>query len=254
MNITDDKKTLDPNSYTPLYIQIAQILRQSIETGQFKAGGKLPSENVLVKRFGISRITATAALDELVKARLAYRERGRGTFVAQAFLSNFSFFSSFTEDMRARGLEPSSRLVSLHIQKPDLEMIEKLKMDAETSYYCLKRVRLANQEPVVIQSAYLTRDLYPGLEQIDFKSQYLYEVMRKAYGLKPTWGDAIVEAGLPSGEEAGYLDVNTSAPVLIIWHLTLDDHFTVLEYVRSVYRSDRFSFATGRNSLRQFPA
>jgi hypothetical protein len=42
--------------------------------------------------------------------------------------------------------------------------------------------------------------------------------------------------------------------VLIIWHVTLEDHFVALEYVRSVYRSDRFSFATGRNPLRQFAA
>jgi GntR family transcriptional regulator len=193
-----------------------------------------------------------AALDELVKARLAYRQRGRGTFVAQAFLSNFSFFSSFTEDMRSRGLEPSSRLVSLNIQAPDLEMIEKLKMDAGTLYYCLRRVRLANQEPVVFQSAYLPSDLYPGFERIDFQKLYLYEVMRKSYGFAPTWGDAIVEAGAATGEEASYLDIAPGTPVLIIWHVTLDDRFIVLEYVRSVYRSDRFSFATGRNPLRQF--
>jgi GntR family transcriptional regulator len=252
MEMPDEKILLDPNSYIPLYIQLARMLRAAIEKGQFKAGEKLPSENVLVKRFGISRITATAALDELVKAHLAYRERGRGTFVAQAFLSNFSFFSSFTEDMRARGLEPSSRLVSLHVQNPDLEMIEKLKMGVETHYYCLKRVRLANQEPVVFQSAYLPKAMYPGFEKVDLQNQYLYEVMRKSYGLTPTWGDAIVEAGAATGEEAGYLDIAPGAPVLIIWHVTLDDHFVILEYVRSVYRSDRFSFATGRNPLRQF--
>ena len=252
--INTDKTTLDSTSYIPLYVQIAEILRQSIEGGQFKKGEKLPSENELVQRFGISRITATAALDELVKARLAYRERGRGTFVAQPILSNFSFFSSFTEDMRERGLEPSSRLVSLVETKPDLEMLEKLRMADNTSYYCLKRVRLANHEPVVLQSAFLPADLYPDLKSIDFEKQYLYEVMRKTYGYKPTWGEAIVEAGTASLEEAGYLDIKNGAPVLIIWHLSLDDRFVVLEYVRSVYRSDRFSFSTGRNPLRTINA
>ena len=252
MNITYDKSMLDTNSYIPLYIQIARMLREAIENGQYKEGEKLPSENALIQRLGISRTTAIAALDELVKARLAYRERGRGTFVAQAFLSNFSFFSSFTEDMLARGLEPSSHLISLHIQEPDLEMIEKLKMDTEMFYYCLKRVRLANQEPVVFQSAYLPKDMYPAFEQIDFKNRYLYEVMRNSYSFVPAYGDAIVEAGGATSEEATYLGVNIGDPVLIIWHVTLDDHFIVLEYVRSVYRSDRFSFATGRNPLRQF--
>jgi GntR family transcriptional regulator len=252
MNITNDKSKLDPNSYTPLYAQMADILRKSIEDGQYKAGEKLPSENELGKQFGISRITATAALEELVKAHLAYRERGRGTFVAKAVLSNFSFFSSFTEDMRARGLEPSSLLVSLHTQEPDLEMIERLKIEMEAPYYCLKRIRFANQEPVVFQSAFLPKDMYPGFEQIDFKNQSLYEVMRNSYGFMPTWGDAIVEAGIATSEEASYLDISPRAPVLIIWHITLDDRFIVLEYVRSVYRSDRFSFATGRNPLRHF--
>jgi GntR family transcriptional regulator len=247
-----DKTTLDSTSYTPLYIQIAHILRQSIENGQFNKGEKLPSENKLVQRFGISRITATAALEELVKARLAYRQRGRGTFVAQPFLSNFSFFSSFTEDMRERGLEPSSRLVSRRVVKPDQEILEKLRMSDDADYYCLKRVRLANNEPVVYQSAYLPVEMYPDLERTDFEKQYLYEVMRKTYGYKPTWGEAIVEARAATSEEADFLDTKNGAPVLIIWHLTLDDRFVVLEYVRSVYRSDRFSFSTGRNPLRIF--
>jgi len=250
--INTDKSTLDSTSYTPLYIQIADILRQSIENGQFNKGEKLPSENELVQRFGISRITATAALDELVKARLAYRQRGRGTFVAQPFLSNFSFFSSFTEDMRERGLEPSSRLVSRRVVKPDQEILEKLRMSDDADYYCLKRVRLANNEPVVYQSAYLPVEMYPDLERTDFEKQYLYEVMRKTYGYKPTWGEAIVEAEAATSEEADFLDIKNGAPVLIIWHLTLDDRFVVLEYVRSVYRSDRFSFSTGRNPLRVF--
>jgi GntR family transcriptional regulator len=251
MTLTE-KYTLDSSSYTPLYIQIAHILRQSIENGQFRKGEKLPSENELVQRFGISRITATAALDELVKAHLAYRERGRGTFVAQPFLSNFSFFSSFTEDMRERGLDPSSHLVSLLLARPDLETLEKLHMSDTADFYCLKRVRLANNEPVVYQSAYLPVEIYPELQNIDFEKQYLYDVMRKTFGFKPTWGEAIVEASAASSEEAGFLDIKNGAPVLTIWHLSLDDRSVVLEYVRSVYRSDRFSFSTGRNPLRVF--
>jgi len=245
---------VDPNSFMPLYIQISHILSRSIDEGLYKPGEKLPSEKELVERFGISRITATAALDELVKAHLAYRERGRGTFVAMPFLNNFSFYSSFTEDMLARGLTPSSRLVSLKVEKADKVTMEKLKMVVNHDYYCLVRVRLANNNPVVVQQAYLQKDLYPGLEQIDFEKQYLYDVMRKTYGYQPTWGEAIVEAGAASPEEAGHLEVASGSPVLIIWHLTMDEHFALLEYVRSVYRADRFSFSTGRNPLRNIGA
>jgi GntR family transcriptional regulator len=247
-----DKSSLNPSSYTPLYVQIARMLRESIENGQYKTGHKLPSEAELVKQFGISRITATAALDELVKERLAYRERGRGTFVAAPMISDFSFFSSFTEDMLARGFRPSSRLVSLQVEKPDSKSVEKLRMDAAREYYCLVRVRLSNEEPVVLQRAYLPVDMYPNLEQNDFEKSYLFETMRTKYGLKPIWGEAVVEAGAASAEEASRLDVKAGTPVLIIWHLTLDDRFVPLEYVRSVYRADRFGFSAGRNRLRVF--
>jgi GntR family transcriptional regulator len=243
-------EVLDPTSYIPLYIQITDILRKSIDEGLIKPGEKLPSENELVQRFGISRITATAALDELVKAHLAYRERGRGTFVALPFLSDFSFFSSFTEDMLARGFKPSSRLVSLKVEQPDQVTLEKLRMAEDCDYFCLVRVRLANDDPVALQQTYLVKDMFPDLDRQDFEKQSLYGVMRRAYGYKPTWGEAIVEAGAASEEEARYLEVENGTPVLIIWHLTLDDRSVLLEYVRSVYRSDRFSFSTGRNPMR----
>jgi GntR family transcriptional regulator len=245
-----DRNPLDPDSYTPLYAQIARILRASIENGDFKAGHRLPSESELVQQFGISRITATAALDELVKARMAYRERGRGTFVAAPTISGFPFFSSFTEDMLARGYRPSSRLISLQVEPPDSQTIEKLLMDEARAYYCLLRVRLANDEPVVLQRAYLPVDLYPGLEQHDFEKNYLFETMRNEYGFHPGWGEAIVEAAAASPEEAAHLEIQAGTPVLLIWHLTLDDRFAPLEYVRSVYRSDRFSFSAGRTRIR----
>jgi GntR family transcriptional regulator len=246
------KSTFDPDSFTPLYIQVAQILREAINEGVFKQGDRLPSEKELVDEFGISRMTAKTALDELVKSYLAYRERGRGTFVAKPLIRDFSFFSSFTEDMRARGLKPSSRLVSLEIAQPDEVTLEKLKMPVETEYYCLARVRLVNDEPVAFQRAYLPTELYPQLDQHNFEADYLFDVIRRTYGFKPTWAEAIVEAGVASPEDAVHLEVETNAPILIVWHLTLDERFSLLEYVYSVYRSDRFSFATGRNPIQTF--
>lgn len=244
---------LDSSSYTPLYKQLAEILRKSIHEGQYKPGDKLPSENDLAQRYNISRITATAALEELVNARLAYRMRGLGTFVAQPFLNDFSFFSSFSEDMLSRGLNPSSVLISLGSEKPDDITCEKLKVPRDKEYCCLVRVRKANNQPVAFQRAYLVCDKYPELEKADLEALSLFDVMRSVYGYLPTWGEAIVEAGTASPEEAGYLDLDPQTPVLIVWHLTLDDHFDPLEYVRSVYRSDRFSFSTGRHPLRDFP-
>jgi GntR family transcriptional regulator len=244
----------DPNSFVPLYIQIAQILRENIRDSVYKPGEKLPSEKELEVRYSISRITAISALDELVKERLAYRERGRGTFVARPVIGDLSFFSSFTEDMLAHGFKPSSRLIEIRKADPGPLTIQKLSMDPNETYMLIKRVRLADGEPVVLQEAYLPGSKFPGLDLQDFESHYLYEIIRQKYGYNLTWSEAIVEATAATSAEAGYLSIKPGTPVMMIWHLTMDDHYTTLEYVRSVYRSDRFSFSTGRNPLRSFNA
>ena len=241
---------LNSNNHIPLYIQIAQQLSDLIKNGTYKPGDKLPSDNELTHQFGVSRITATAALDELVEMRLAYRERGRGTFVAKPLISDFPLYTSFTEDMIARGYQPSSVLVSFRISSPDPDTASKLKMPVGGEYYCLTRVRMANQEPVAYQQAYLPTALFPGISQDDFDQNYLYELMRKKFGLKPTWAEAVLEARGATPVEANALGLKSGQPALLIWHISLDEHFVPLEYVRSVYHSDRFSFSTGRNLLR----
>lgn len=242
----------NPNSFVPLYIQIAQILRENIRDSVYKPGDKLPSEKELEQRYGISRITAMSALEELVNERLAYRERGRGTFVAQPMIGDLSFFSSFTEDMISHGFRPSSRMIEIKQSDPGPQTIEKLSMNPDEKYMLIKRVRLADGEPVVLQEAYLPGSKFPDIEKQDFENHYLYEIIRQKYGYNLTWSEAIVEAIAASSADASYLGIKPGTPVLLIWHLTMDDHYTTLEYVRSVYRSDRFSFSTGRNPLRSF--
>lgn len=242
----------DPNSFVPLYIQIAQILRENIRDAVYKPGDKLPSEKELEQRYGISRITAMSALEELVNERLAYRERGRGTFVAKPFIGDLSFFSSFTEDMLAHGFKPSSKLIEIRQVTPPQQTIQKLSMNPDEPYTLIKRVRLADGEPVVLQEAYLPSLKFPNLEQHDFENHYLYEIIRQKYGYNLMWSEAIVEAAAVSAADASHLAIRPGTSVLVIWHLTMDDHYTTLEYVRSVYRSDRFSFSTGRNPLRSF--
>jgi GntR family transcriptional regulator len=245
------KKTvnIDPSAYTPLYIQLFRILRDAIEKGLYKPGDRLPSENELIEQYAISRTTAIAAINEIVNARLAYRERGRGTFIAQPMVSNFSFHKSFTDIMSELGLRPSSRFLSLEEKLPDPMTAEKLKMPEDERYYRLCRIRLANDSPVALQTAYLTMARYPGLLNLDFQTNGLFDILRNIYQINPAWSEAIVEAAAVDPVDAAYLEVNAATPVLVVWHLTLDDKYQPIEYVRSIYRSDRFSFATGRSPI-----
>lgn len=248
MSIDDGPAGLDPASYVPLYKQLAALLRRRIKDGEFREGDQLPSEPTLVKEYAVSRATAIAALDDLVRSKEAFRRRGRGTFVTKPFLSQFSLSKSFTEDMLERGLVPSSATVAFGQVKPDLTLSTKLSVNPKLPCFRLVRLRLANGDPVALQTAYLPVSLYPGLRAEMFENHHLYEVMRKTFSLKPTWAEAIVEARLATETEAAALDVTTADPLLVVWHVTLDESLRELEWVCSAYRADRFSFASGRQS------
>ncbi len=239
---------LDNSSFVPLYLQVANLLVRHINDGTYKPGQRLPSENELIATHGISRTTATNALQHLVEKRVAFRKRGKGTFVAAPAIGRFSFFSSFSEDMRKLGLRPATKLLLLQKQPPPPDMVEKLGMPDE-EYYRLLRLRFANEEPMALQDTYLPCRLYPALEEIDFNTRYLFEVMRSEYGLIPTWAEAIVEAVAVTEEQASLMKMKKGTPALLFWHLTSDDNHVRLEYVKSLYRADRFTFSTGRNRV-----
>ena len=244
---TDER--LDPDSYVPLYMQLVQLLQRVIEEGVLKTGDQLPSERELVERYDVSRITASNALHELVRSGLVYRKQGLGTFVAQPRIRDLSGFASFSDDMRERGLMPSSRLLALESLLPDEEVCKRLSLAPGALCIRLARVRLANEEPVAIENTYIPADLCPGLENEELEKGSLYEVFRRRYGLRPAWAEGIIEAARVDEEQAALLDLQPGEPVLSIWRVTYDENYVALEWVHSVYRADRFSFSTGRHPV-----
>ena len=105
-------EVLDRSSYTPLYQQIGEVLRVRIENGELVPGDKIPSENELTDQYHVSRNTARLAISSLILDGLVFRVKGRGTYVAAERMSyGLIHMSSFSEDMRNRGLVPGSRVL-----------------------------------------------------------------------------------------------------------------------------------------------
>lgn len=240
---------LDPQSYVPLHMQLTVLLRQAIEAGRFRPGSRLPSERELTARYGISRITAKAALQELVRAGLAFRRQGKGTFVTRPRLREMSLSASFSEDMRQRGHVPSSRLLALEFLLPDDQVRERLGLPPGGRCIRLARVRLADGEPVAIETAHVPAELCPGLENEDLERGSLYEAFSRLCGLRPAWAEGIIEAAAAGEEQASLLALRAGDPVLSIRRVTYNENYVVLEWVHSVYRADRFSFSTGRQPV-----
>jgi GntR family transcriptional regulator len=233
----------------PMYYRIQQAVLEQIQDGLLQPGGLLPSEADLAQQYQVSRITAKRALDELVRQGRAFRSQGRGTFVAQPRIREISGFRSFSEDIRARGFLPSSRVLEFSETNPEPAVRQRLHLPEGEHVFGLKRLRLASNEPVAVETAYLPCRICPGLIQEDLAGGSLYSILMEKYQIVPTWADAEIEADAASKEEAALLKLKAGTPVLAARRVTYTVNYDAIETVVSVYRGDRFTFYTGRQFI-----
>jgi GntR family transcriptional regulator len=242
-------RNLDKGSQTPLYLQLTERLIKQIETGQLSTGDKLPSERELADSLNVSRITARMAIDNLLEKGLVYREQGKGTYVAQPKMRGVRGFSSFSEDAKARGLNPSSRIIHQELILLDEKMQQILKVGKEEYAVHLVRVRMVDDKPIALQSTFIPHKICPGIESLDLTDKSLFAVLREEYFIHPAWTEAIVRAKLADSEEAEMLDINTGDPVLVVSGLTFTEAFDIVESVTTVYPAENFELYIGRQRI-----
>jgi GntR family transcriptional regulator len=238
-----------PNLPVPMYFRIQQAILEQMQQGLLKPGQQLPTEAELGRQYQVSRITAKRALDELVRQGRAFRKQGRGTFVAQTRIRDISGFGSFSQDIKARGLVPGSQVLLFKEIEPEPDVRERLRLAEGEHVYLLKRLRLANDEPVAEETAYLPCRFFPGLVDENLTNKSLYAILTEKYQIVPTWADAEIEARESTKEEASLLKMETGKSVLAARRVTFAANYDAIETVDSVYRGDRFTFYTGRQFI-----
>jgi GntR family transcriptional regulator len=242
---------IDALSSEPLYRQIQQILMAEIRQGRYEASGRLPSERELSERFGVSRMTARQAVQGLCQESWVYSQVGRGTYVRrQPFQHSLGRLISFSEDMRAAGITPSSRVLQAKTIRSDEDIAARLSIEVGSRVVELRRLRLANQMPVAVDTCYLVDALCPGLlDGHDFSRESLFHVLRHDYGLALARADQTIRAGIASDEEADLLGIRDDLHPLVL-HLnrvTYSSPDWPVEYSSSVYRGTFYEFHVSLN-------
>jgi GntR family transcriptional regulator len=243
---------LDKHSSDSLYSQLFNRLKRMIENGELTTGDRVPAERELAESLKVSRITARQAVDALVKSGLVYRERGKGTFVAEPHMDSVMGFTSFSEDMKSRGLIPSSKVVTQQLSRVNEKLQKVLKLGPDDLAIYIVRIRLADDKPVALQSTYLPASLCPGLESQDLSSISLYSILREKYYVHPAWTEAKVEVSAATEEESCFLQIDKNDPILVIKGLTFSESFEVIESVRTVYKGKDLSLYIGRQRIRTY--
>jgi GntR family transcriptional regulator len=233
--------SLDRHSAVPLYYQIQQGLLEHIRSGKLKPGKPIPSEEDLSKRLRVSRMTARQALKALCHLGVAYSQRGKGTFVSGIKMEkNIRQVLSFSQELAARGARPRSKVLTFELQPSDAEVAEALGIRTKDEVFYLRRVRLDDSVPMGVETAYLPRQLYPGLlEQYDPRTS-LYQSLSRLYGIDIVIADEVVEAGLAGVEDARLVRIAKGSPVFIFTRTSYRESGQPVEYVKSVFRGDRY--------------
>lgn len=227
----------------PLYQQLKSLIEDRIASGEWLPGTQVPSERELCEQFQISRITVRLALADLVNEGRLVRTQGRGTFVAHPRIEQrLTSLTGFTQDMQSRGKRAGSQVLQLESTAALPNVARALQLKVGEPVILLKRLRLADSEPVAVETAYLPEIVCHGLvkEKLDGKS--LYDLLRKNYNIHPTRAEQQLEAVACPAAEAKLLGIRRGSPVLHIHRLTFGRDGRPFETVESFYRGDKYVF------------
>ncbi|MEO3823898.1 GntR family transcriptional regulator [Actinomadura sp. B10D3] len=202
-------------------------------------GDALPSERRLAEELGVSRPTLRQAIDGLVADGLLDRRHGSGTYVAEPRIAVSLTMTSFTEDMLRRGMKPGGRVLSFRTEPAGARIGRRLSLSPAEEVFTIRRLRLADGATMAIETLYLPRALIPGLRRNDLEGRSFYELLR-GHGVVIASGTETIEPTVTTAEEAAELDVPVHTPAFLFERVTRDEGGRPLEYVRSVYRGDRY--------------
>ncbi len=226
----------------PKYRQLRAALAALIRG--LPAGSPVPTERELCLSYGVSRSTVRQALQQLELEQRIYRRQGKGTFVAQAKIEQPLELTSHTEGMRARGIIPGSKLIDVRRIPAGADVGPRLGLAPDAEVLRIERLRLADGDPIAIEVLYLSAARFDGITSALGESGSLYQLLYSDYGVELASAEETIEAVVAGHREVELLGSWPGAPLLLLSRRTLDTRGQPTEYVRSLYRGDRFRFRT----------
>ena len=238
------KEGVSKDSSVPIYSQVEALILGMIESGELAVGERAPSEREIAGDLGISRMTARAAISKLVTDGYLHAVPGKGTFVSDPKLrQDLLELTSFTEDMLRRGMRPGAQLLGVEtvtLVPPKLQRM--LHLPRGGDLVRLSRLRTADGQPMCLETSYLPKERMPWLLREDLESGSLYRLLEDR-GIELVKAEEHLESTLVTEEESELLTVPVGSPALLIERVTYTEGDEPVEFVKSVYRGDRYRFS-----------
>lgn len=226
--------------HVPKYWALKRELLEMTEA--LAPGSPMPAERTLALEYDTSRTTVRQALQDLALEGRLQRFHGKGTFVAKPKVAQVLRLTSYTEDMQAQNLVPTSRLLDLATVNADSIVADRLRVPVGAKVLRIERLRMADGEPMAIERTSLSAKRFPGLRRHFTRHGSLYAALAAEYGVHLAEAEETIETGLPSPEEAAVMDVDVRMPLLLLSRHSFSADGEPVEWASSLYRGDRYKF------------
>lgn len=232
------------DSAEPLYRQIEGDLRRLISDGVLPPGSLVPTELELSRAYGVGRQTIRYALSLLAADRLITRQAGRGTFVAEPpDRMKFYLDRSFTRQMADLGMTAHSKVLEMALGVVDNDTPEPLRRRIGVPILNLVRLRFGGRAPVGIQTTLIVTDRCPDIENVDFSTHSLYDVLATRYRLPIAEISHTISATVAGELQASLLQVARGAPLLVVNTTAYLESGDAIEMTTSYYRADKYEYS-----------
>ncbi len=237
----NDYFRIAPNNPLPIYHQIQENILDLIQSDVLRAGDALPSERELSEAYGVSRMTVRQAIAELTSRGVLRRSHGVGTFVTE-MKEMFSLAPAaigFSDRIRSAGMTPTSRVIALEIVPATASVARHLELEPNAPVIFLRRLRLVNDEPLMVEKSYLSHEKYPELLDHDFSHESLYGVLAQSYATTVVETEQTLEPTILTPQEAEYFGQTGRLPAMLVHIKAYTKSHQPMEFCKSIIRGDR---------------
>lgn len=227
---------------SPLYLQLREVIRSKIESGEYPPGTCIPSESALAETYGIHRLSVRSAISALVYEGLLKSVRGKGVFVLGGKDErDLETIGGFKQTMQMLGRSPSTKILTKAARRAGPYYARLLDLGPEDPIYYIKRLCYSDGEPYSLEEVYIPQSVVHTLPEIDLGLFSIYEIY-EFYGIQVTRAEESLELTVLDPMEARLLDLDPSLAVLKFQGISYDQSGRIIEYARTYTRGDRCSF------------
>lgn len=236
------------------YFQLSQHLQKQIVGGELSPDQQLPTEDVLVEKFGVSRGTVRKAVDLLATQGLVRREQGRGTFVNNLSSKRMAGFvlSDFARDMQRQQRQASTIVLTQTTMPAADDVAARLELSEGEMVIHIQRLRLADQQPIIFEERFLNANLCPQLEHEDVARQSIHWLLVHKYKLPLVRVTHTVEMQEIGRESAELLKLKPFDQVFAVERLTYTKQDGVVQpavFYRALCHGEEYQFKAQFNMM-----